>query len=68
MHFRQATIGGKFASLIGMRDDDTGIDTMITTYKTALTDAASELLGKTVLEKILGSSKMFSISVMRGEI
>ena len=42
----QATIGGKFAPLIGLRDEDMGIDTMITTYNTAVTDAGSEILGK----------------------
>ena len=41
----QATIGGKFAPLIGLRDEDMDIDTMITTYNTAVTDAASEILG-----------------------
>ena len=40
----QATIGGKFAPLIGLSDED--MDTMITTYNTAVTDAASEILGK----------------------
>ena len=40
----QATIGGKFAPLIGLRDEDMDIDTMITTYNTAVTDAASEIL------------------------
>ena len=38
----QATIGGKLAPLIGLSDEDT----MITTYNTAMTDAASEKLGK----------------------
>ena len=42
----QATIGGKFAPLIGLRNEDMDIDTMITTYNTAVTDAASEILGK----------------------
>ena len=42
----QATIGGKFAPLIGLSDEDMDIDTMITTYNTAVTDAASEKLGK----------------------
>ena len=42
----QATIGGKFAPLIGLRDEDMDMDTMITTYNTAVTDAASEILGK----------------------
>ena len=42
----QATIGGKFAPLIGLSDEDMDMDTMITTYNTAETDAASEILGK----------------------
>ena len=42
----QATIGGKFAPLIKLRDEDMDINTMITTYKTAVTDAASEILKK----------------------
>ena len=42
----QATIGGKFAPLIGPINEDMDMDTMITTYNTAVTDAASEILGK----------------------
>ena len=42
----QATIGGKFAPLIGLGEEDMDMDTMITTYNTAVTDAASEILGK----------------------
>ena len=42
----QATIDGKFAPLIGLSDEGMDIDTMITTYNTAVTDAASEILGK----------------------
>ena len=42
----QATIGGKFAPLIGLSDEDMDMDTMITTYNTAVTDTASEILGK----------------------
>ena len=41
----QATIGGKFAPLIGLRDEVIDINTMIT-HNTAVTDAASEILGK----------------------
>ena len=59
----QATIGGKFASLSGLRDEDMDINIMITTYNTAVTDAAREILGKERRRK-----KMFSTSVMRGEI
>ena len=42
----QATIDGKFAPLIGLSDEDMDMDTMITTYNTAVTDAACEILGK----------------------
>ena len=42
----QATIGGKFAPLIGQSDGDMDIDTMTTTYNTAVTAAASERLVK----------------------
>ena len=44
----QATIGGKFASPIGLSDEDMDIDTMITDhlYNTTVTDAASKILGK----------------------
>ena len=42
----QATGGGKFAPPTGLSDGDMDIDTMITTYNTALTDAASEIPGK----------------------
>ena len=41
----QATICGKFTPLIGLRDEDMDINTMITTYITAVTAAASEILG-----------------------
>ena len=42
----QTTTDGKFAPLINLRDDDINIDRMITTYNTAVTDTASEILGK----------------------
>ena len=41
----QATICGKFTPLSGLRDEDMAINTMITTYNTAVTDAACEILG-----------------------
>ena len=47
----QATIGGKFPPLIGLSDEDMDIDTMFTTYITAVTDAASEILGKECCRK-----------------
>ena len=42
----QVTIGGKFEPLIELGDEDMDIDTMITTYITAVTDTASEILRK----------------------
>ena len=42
----QATIGGNFAPLIGLRNKTIDINTMITTYNTAVTDAAGEITGK----------------------
>ena len=47
---------------------DIDINIMITTYNTAVTDAASEILGSDRRRKSHGSPKMFSTSVMRGEI
>ena len=64
----QATIDGKFAPLIGLSDKDIDMATMITTYNTAVTDAACERLGRNAAGKSHGSAKMFSTSVMRGEI
>ena len=61
----QATIGGKFAPLIGLSDEDMDMDTMITTYNTAVTDAASEILGKERRRKKPWVT-MSSTTVMRG--
>ena len=47
----QATIGGEFAPLISLRDDDIDIDSMITTYNTAMTDTVSEILEKVCRRK-----------------
>ena len=53
----QATIEGKFAPLIGLSDEDMDINTMITTYNTVMTDAASEILGKERRRKKLWVTK-----------
>ena len=42
----QALIGGKFASLTIMNNEDTDLDSMITTFNTAVTETAGEILGK----------------------
>ena len=47
----QATIVGKFAPHIGLSDENMEVDTVITTYDTAVTDAASEILGKERVER-----------------
>ena len=39
-------IGGKFAPLISLSDEDMGINTIIITYNTVVTVAASDILGK----------------------
>ena len=42
----QVMIGGKFAPLTIMNSEDTDMDTMITTFNTAVAEIASEILGK----------------------
>ena len=42
----QAMIRGKFAPLTIMNNEDTDLDSMITTFNTAVTETASEILGK----------------------
>ena len=42
----QAMIGGRFAPLTIMSNGDTDIDSMFTTFNTAVTETASEILGK----------------------
>ena len=39
-------VGGKFSPLTIMSDEYTDIDSMITTFNTAVTETASEILGK----------------------
>ena len=42
----QAMIGGKFAPLTIMDNEDTDLDSMITTFNTAVIETTSEILGK----------------------
>ena len=64
----QAKISGRFAPLINLRDDGIDRDSMITTYNTAVTDTASEILRKECRRKKAGNLEMFSTSVERGGI
>ena len=47
----QAMIGGKCAPLTIMNNEDTDINSMITTFNTAVTETASEILGKNRQQK-----------------
>ena len=42
----QAMIGGKFAPLTIMDNEDTDLNSMITTFNTAVIETAGEILGK----------------------
>ena len=42
----QAMIGGRFAPLTIMSNEDTDINSMITTFNTAVTETTSEILSK----------------------
>ena len=50
----QAMIGGKFPPLSIMNTEDADMDSMIITFNTAVTEAASEILGNIVRRKYLG--------------
>ena len=63
----QALIGGKFAPLTIMSNEDTDIDPMMTTCNTAVTETASEILGKHRQMKHPGSLQKFLIFVTKGE-
>ena len=69
----QAMIGGKFAALTIMNKEDTDLDSMITTFNTAVTETASEILGKhrqkkeKKEKKKTGSQRKFLICATKGE-
>ena len=66
-------IGGRFAPLTIMSNENTDIDSMITTFNTAVTETASEILGKhrqkkkRKRKKNPGSLQKFSICATKGE-
>ena len=63
----QAVISWRFAPLTIMSNEDTDIDSMITTFNTAVTETASEILGKHRQKKNSGSLQKFLICVTKGE-
>ena len=42
----QAMIGGKFSPLTIMNNEDTDMDSVITTFNTAVTETANDILGR----------------------
>ena len=63
-----AMISGKFAPLTIMNNEDTDIDSMITTFNTVVTETASEILGKhRQKKKIPRSLQKFLICATKGE-
>ena len=63
-----AMTGGKFAPLTIMNNEDTDLDSMITTFNTAVTETASEILGKhRQKKKKPGSLQKFLICATEGE-
>ena len=63
----QAMIGGRFAPLTNMSNEDTDIDSMITTFNTTVTETASEIFGKHRQKKQPGSLQKFLICATKGE-
>ena len=63
----QAVVGGKFADLSIMNNEDTDMDSMITTFNTAVTETVIEILGKHRQKKKPGSLQKFLICVTKGE-
>ena len=59
--------GGRCAPLIVMSNEDTDIDSMITTFNTAVTKTASKILDKHRKAKSPGSLQTFLISATKGE-
>ena len=65
----QAMIGGKFAPLTILNSEDIDMDTMITTFNTAVTEIASEILGKHCpKKKPLVTAKILDLCDKRREL
>ena len=63
-----AMIGGRFAPLTIISNEDTDIESMITTFNTAVTETASEILGKhRQKKKKPWSLQKFLICATKGE-
>ena len=64
----QAKIGGKFAPLTIMNNEDADMHSLVTTFNTAVTETASEILGKNrQKKKKTGSLRKFLICATKRE-
>ena len=63
----QAMLRGKFAPLTIMNNEDTDMDSVVTTFNTAVTETASEILGKHRQKRKPGSLQKFLICATKGE-
>ena len=59
--------GGKFAPRTIMNNEDTDLDSMITTFDTAMTETASEILDKHRQKKKPGSLQTFLTRAIKAE-
>ena len=64
----QAIIGGKFVPLTIMDNEDTDLDSVITTFNTAVIETASEILGKHRQKKKPGSLQILLICETNGDL
>ena len=61
-------ISGRFAPLTIMSNEDTDIDSMITTFNTAVTETASEILGKRQKKKTWITAEILDLCDKRREL
>ena len=65
----QAMIGGKFAALTIMNNEDTDLDSLVTTFNTAVTETTSEILGKhRQMKKSLVTAEILDLCHKRKEL
>ena len=63
----KAMTGGKFAPLTNMNNEDTNLDSVTTTFNTAVTETASEILGKHRQKKKTWLLQKLLICARKGE-
>ena len=65
----QAVIGGKFAPFTIMDNEDTGLDSVIITFNTAVIETANEILGKHCQKKkLLVTAEILDLCDKRREL